>query len=475
MIKNIFRFLVLPSIACITLLTATAGADEQADAPALPSLFLRVGQRYPIEGVMAQNAEIADHSVASAHQTPEGLLLVAHKVGTTTLRVEASGKTAELKVIVRAGAISSPQNPSSSPRSNGVWGSTLNELKSLPGVHLSTLGPKTLLQGEVLGRAAYQRVLLHLRNFPANLVVIANVAPGVRASLIEQTHSQLASRGLTDVHISNAGHRFFLEGRVSSPEDVEHAFEIAQTIIPNIENHLAMPIRIEPTISVRVFILELSRQAHLALGLGWPTSTQSAVALTPTSALFNPTWIAHLNHFSSQGQAKVLAEPMLAVKSGSQAELSAGGQIPIRLLGRHENKVEWKHYGLKIKIHVLGIAGKHIRTKIDTESSQLDDATSVDGVPGMRSTTMATEVDAFEGQPILLTGLFQSQAAKDVDKVPILGSIPLLGELFKSRRFRDHESELLVALLPSFGAQTTTLPLKSARGLEFDKRWRILD
>ena len=145
------------------------------------------------------------------------------------------------------------------------------------------------------------------------------------------------------------------------------------------------------------------------------------------------------------------------------------------MTGAFENKVIWKHYGLSIKLHIAGIAGKYIRTKIETESSQLDEATAVDGVPGMRTNTMNTEIDAIEGQPILLTGLFQSSSSKDVDKVPLLGSIPLLGELFKSRRFRDHESELLVALLPSFGAITTKTPLSSLHGLDFESRWRPLD
>ena len=477
--KKFCRFLVIVGLFCA--FSAHAASDdadvsennEKATPSALPTLYLRVGQRYPVEGVLAQNARISDESVATAHQTPEGLLLIGRKAGTAVLKVEISGKEAQITLVVRPGA---PQGLGDDGRPvNSPWGSTISELKSIPGIHLSNLGQKTILQGEILGRSAYQRILLHLRNFPANLIVLATPAPGIKASLLEQAHSLLTARGLTAVRVSNAGHRFFLEGTVSAPNDVEHAFEIVQSVLPNIENHLAIPIRVDPTISVRVFILELSRQAHLVLGLSWPTSIQSAFIFSPTAALFSPTWFASLNHLSSNGQARILAEPMLAVKNGSQAELSAGGEIPIRITGRHENKVVWKHYGLKIKIHVVGVAGKHIRTKIDTQSSQLDEATAVDGVPGVRSTAMATEVDALEGQPILLTGLFHSESAKDVDKVPLIGSIPLIGELFKSRRFRDRESELLVALLPTFGAQTTTIPLQSLHGLEFDKRWRPLD
>ncbi|MEW6058036.1 MAG: hypothetical protein AB1540_15625 [Bdellovibrionota bacterium] len=432
----------------------------------MPTLYLRQGQRYPIEGVVAQSARVTPERIAQAHQTPEGVLLVGKTPGNAVLELETQGQKINVNVVVR------PGNHSSASSS---WSHTLSELNQLPGVRISALGDKTLVQGEILGRAAYQRVLLHLKNFPKNLLVLALPASGIKESLIEQVHAALAQRNLAGVKVTHAGNRFFLEGSVGSPTEVEQAYEVAQAVLPNIENHVAIPIKIDPTVFVRIFILELSREAHVALGLSWPSSLSKSIVLAPQQFLFNPSWTASLSHLSSRGQAKVLAEPSIAVKNGSHAELSAGGEIPIRITGHFENKVIWRHYGLKIKIHVVGIAGKHVRTKIDTESSHLDEATSVDGVPGLRSSRMSTEVDAIEGVPLLLTGLFQASASKDVDKLPLLGDIPLIGELFKSRRFRDHESELLVALLPELRAPQAELPLKSHYGIEFDKKWRILD
>lgn len=465
--KNFFLIFLylLVSLALFPKVLSAEESSEKADKSA-PTLYLRVGQRYPIEGVIAQEAQVKPETVASVHQTAEGLLLKGNQTGVATLTLKNSGKIVEIRVVVKGAERGA---------STGTWQGAIGELKAIPGIRTTSLGGKTVIQGEILGRLAYQRILLHQRTFPQSLLVLALPGAGVRESLIEQAMSQLMSRGFSDVRIENAGNRFFLEGSVSSPEEVEQAMEVAQAVIPNIENHLPLPIRIDPTITVRIFILELSRQAHQALGLSWPTSTPQAATFTPHSVLFSPIWTVSLQHLSSQGQARILAEPTLAVKAGAAAELTAGGQIPIRVTGRYENKVVWKNYGLKVRLHVLGIAGKFIRTKIETESSQLDEATAVDGVPGLRSNTMNTEIDALEGRPILLTGLFQASAAKDVDKVPVLGSIPLLGELFKSRRFRDHESELLVALVPTFGAARTALPLQSAHGLEFDSRWRILD
>jgi len=433
-----------------------------------PTLYLRVGQRYPVEGLVADMAKISPENIAIAKQTSEGLLLLGRAPGKALLSVESGERKVDIPIIVRPEK-NAPRSLSGTPRHSS------SDLEKISGIKTQSLGNKLILQGEILGRAAYQQILLYLKLHPTQFVLLANAAPGVRESLIEQTETLLRNRGLSDVRIANAAHRFFLEGTVSSPAEVEQAIDLAQMVIPNIENHIAIPIRIEPTISMRVFIVELSRQAHLALGLSWPSSAAQSVLLSPKTSLFAPSWTASIHHFSSNGQAKVLAEPVIAVKNGSHAELSAGGEIPIRVTGRYENKVVWKHYGLKVRVAVGGIAGRHIRSKIETESSQLDEATAVDGVPGMRTNRMSTEVDVLEGQPILLTGLFHSSVAKDVEKVPILGDIPLLGELFKSRRFRDHESELLIALLPQFGAQTAKIPLESLHGLNFDFKWRPLD
>lgn len=456
----------IKSFAVILLVLAVlAPFRALAEEPEIPTIYLRAGQKYPIEGVMAHSAKVEPESVASAHQTPEGILVQAQKSGTAMLSLVTGERTVRVRIIVKP----AESKPQPAPRRDGL------ELQGLPGIKVSTLGGKTIIQGEILGRKAYQTALLHQKAFPSHVLMLALPAPGIKQSLIEQVNASLKTRGLEQVRISNAGHRFFLEGAVSSADEIDQAFEVAQGVIPNIENHLAIPIRVEPTIVLKVFILELSRHAHRALGLSWPSGTAQAAVFAPGSAAFNPTWAVSLQHLSANGQAKVLAEPSLAVKPGSSAELSAGGEIPIKLTGRFENKVIWKRYGLRVKIHVAGLAGSHVRCKIDTESSQLDDATAVDGVPGITNNSMGTEIDAVIGKPILLTGLFQASASKDVEKVPLLGDVPILGELFKSRRFREHESELLVALLPSYGAVPVKLPQESLHGLDFDFRWKVLD
>ncbi len=235
----------------------------------------------------------------------------------------------------------------------------------------------------------------------------------------------------------------------------------------------ALPVDPEPTIFIQVSMLELSRKAHKELGLSWPQSSP-LTRLGSGGSTLNLNWDVTLRHLSSTGLARVLAEPSLAIRLGAEAELSAGGEIPIRLTERFENRLVWKHYGLKLKIKVKSLAGRFLRVAVNTESSHLDSSTAVGGTPGVLSNKLNTEIDAELGFPLLLTGLFQSSNSKDVDKLPILGDIPLLGELFKSRDFRQNESELLIALIPRRSRITTKLPLRGVH-IDADTAWSLGD
>jgi Flp pilus assembly secretin CpaC len=462
---------LLGALLCLCHYSWAEDDDSEVPAPAeaapalisAPALDLIPGQKYPIEGLLPKHVSIENPEVLASLQTEQGTLLIAKAPGQTTAVFDTGDQKIPVRVRVR------PRQTHESVESPEAV------LRKMPGIQLQRWGKKLLIQGEILSLQDYKKVLLLLSQFPSSLLVLATAAPGIKMSLVESAKAGLQKKGLQTVQLSNAGNRFFIEGSVGSPEDVIAAFEVARTFIPNVENHLAIPIRVDPTVVLRLFILELSRHAHEQLGLSWPASVPKAALVQPGLTLFSPLWTATLKHLSQNGWAKVLAEPVLSVKSRASAELSAGGEIPIRVLTAFENKVLWKYYGLKVNIHVEGIAGKTIRLKVRTESSHLDEATASEGIPGIRSTKLSTEIDAAEGRPILLTGLFQSSIAKDVEKVPLIGSLPLIGELFKSRRFREHESELLIALLPSFGPLETQLPLESMRGLNFDFKWRPLD
>ncbi len=430
----------------------------------LPSLDLVVGQRYPLDGLSGAKLVVEPASLLQISSGQQGSALLAKRVGKGRIVGEIEGVKVIIPVEIKNGNLTGEMS----------GGSGIKE--SLPrGVRLVVLSRRKLeISGKISNREAYGQFLRFLsqHNFSENSDRISTqrltVTPGVKVSLMEKALGQLRRQGLREVQLACAGHRYFLYGTVNSSLEVTQAIETVREVLPNIENYVPIPLETEPTIRMKVFLLEVSKRAHTKLGFLWRQQGGGFAQLGAGGFALSPQWGIALEALCARGFARVLAEPELALKVGSSAELRAGGEFPIRLSEKFENRVTWKHYGLKLQIALTQLAGEYLRTRIMTESSQLDSSLSVDGIPAVRTSHLRTEIDARTGEAILLSGLFQATAAKDVEKLPLLGDLPIIGELFKSRAFRNDESELLIAMEPQKNSRKITWPRIPQVELEWD-------
>jgi pilus assembly protein CpaC len=151
----------------------------------------------------------------------------------------------------------------------------------------------------------------------------------------------------------------------------------------------------------------------------------------------------------NRGQARLLAEPTLTCINGGQADFLVGGEVPIPVQNQDGAlNVVFKQFGIILNVEPQANAAGLIRTKVGVEVSSVDKANSVLGIPGFATRKTNTEMNVQSGEPMIIAGLFSADDAKTVAKVPGLGSIPVLGELFKSRQFRRGETELVVLVTP---------------------------
>lgn len=153
---------------------------------------------------------------------------------------------------------------------------------------------------------------------------------------------------------------------------------------------------------------------------------------------------------------RVLAEPNLTALSGETANFLAGGQIAVPVAsGSGDNQqisVEWKDYGISLKFTPVIVDGSTISIKVSSEVSELSDigATKVGSfsIPSISTRRVETTVNLAGGQSFAIAGLYNDRRGRSVDEVPGLGSIPILGELFKSRSFRRNNTELVIVVTP---------------------------
>lgn len=154
-----------------------------------------------------------------------------------------------------------------------------------------------------------------------------------------------------------------------------------------------------------------------------------------------------------QGLATTLANPNLTALSGETASFLAGGEIPIPIsTGLGQVSVEFKQYGVSLSFTPTVLADGRISMRVRPEVSQLDQAASVRlnsfTIPGISTRRAETTVELGSGQSFMIGGLLQNSNSNSVDKAPFLGDLPILGNLFKSSKFRRQDTELVIVVTP---------------------------
>jgi len=158
---------------------------------------------------------------------------------------------------------------------------------------------------------------------------------------------------------------------------------------------------------------------------------------------------AQLNLLAQNGRASILAEPQLSARNGAKASFLAGGEYPYTVSTINGPTVLFKPYGVKLDIQPRVDSRGMVRAQIDSEASSIDASVSTTSGPGLRTRKVSTEFNVASGETIVLSGLLSRETSTDIDKVPLLGDLPILGALFRSTRFQNKETELVVFVTPT--------------------------
>lgn len=155
--------------------------------------------------------------------------------------------------------------------------------------------------------------------------------------------------------------------------------------------------------------------------------------------------------------AEILAEPNVLAINGKQASFLAGGEFPFPTLqggagGLGQITIQFREFGIRINFVPTITARGTIRLAVEPEVSSLDmvNGLTIQGfrIPGLSVRRVQTEVELEDGQSFALAGLLDNRTAEELQKIPGLGDIPLLGKIFQSRKKEKSNSELLVLITP---------------------------
>jgi len=163
-----------------------------------------------------------------------------------------------------------------------------------------------------------------------------------------------------------------------------------------------------------------------------------------------------INALKSKGLLKSLAEPNLLAVHGQEASFLAGGEFPYPVLQGSANNnavtIVFKEFGIRLNFKPEIMNSGTIRLHVAPEVSALDFSSGLE-VSGFRIPTLLarkaeTEIELRDGQTFAIAGLIDNRLIQNITKVPVLGDIPILGTLFRSKDIREERSELLVLVTP---------------------------
>ncbi len=216
-------------------------------------------------------------------------------------------------------------------------------------------------------------------------------------------------------------------------------------------------------IMLRARIAELNRSQLRSFGVDWNyvmangrhAIGSSLIGGTPTlSGIFENGEISVLiDALANNNTVTILSEPALTVLSGRTASFLAGGEFAVPTIvgvgGAQGTSTSFRGFGTSLLVTPTVIDGDLIRLQIIPEFSSTNSGNAVNGIPGLNSRRLQTTVELREGQTIVLGGLLSRQRNTSNSRIPLLGSIPLVGNaLFNSRRATEDETELLIMVTP---------------------------
>ncbi len=304
-----------------------------------------------------------------------------------------------------------------------------------------------------------------------------HVVPAETGRLLAGVRALLGDEG--NLHVGLVGERIVIEGEQPSVAQAARLRTLVETY-PSLVNMVGEAGR-ERMIAMDVRMVEIKRSALENIGVRWDPSAngpsfgilgdihrgsafdpggvaagvglETGSGVAPFSALFGIATSVRsmINLLEQNGDAVVLAEPRLSCRSGATARFVAGGELPIPQAGNlGAIDVQFKEYGVKFDISPVAGSDGLIRAKVATEISSIDFDVQVKDVPGLLKRRAETEVSLREGETLIIAGLLRQDAAGSIDKVPGLGDVPVLGALFRSRMYREQQTDLVVFVTPRF-------------------------
>jgi pilus assembly protein CpaC len=290
--------------------------------------------------------------------------------------------------------------------------------------------------------------------------------------------------GIPGVRVRGTAKRLVLEGTINDTNAAVAAEQVARGFAQEVDNLLQTPNPI--SVDVDVSFVEITKNDLKNLGFSYPSLTdasdsgfvigQRSVNLNLPGSLgpaspgvtvdpalrelgTQTAFQAQLRAEATKGNVRILSNPRTSVLSGRTATFQVGGQVPVPVNITQTATgttvgIEFKNFGILLDVvpnaNLNGVITMRLRTEVSEPDSTIGFTpfAGASVIPGFRRRASVTEVTLGRGGTVALGGLISNTTSRSVSKIPILGDIPILGALFKSKRFQNDQTELVIFVTP---------------------------
>jgi pilus assembly protein CpaC len=284
-----------------------------------------------------------------------------------------------------------------------------------------------------------------------------------------------------DIRVEGLGTGVVLSGHAASPIESQTAYDIASRLVDDgrkVVNGITVHGRDQVMLKVTVAEMQRDVIKQLGINLAGQFGAGSSMVTFNTDNPFtvqgsplSPTNIAStlgsganrvtatIRAMERAGIIRTLAEPSLTAISGESSSFLAGGEFPVPAgrscdpqTGICQDQIQWKKFGVGLSFTPVVLGEGRISLKVLTEVSELSTEQSVQlqglTIPSLKTRRADTTVEIPSGGSLAMAGMIQEQTKQQINGLPGLMQVPVLGTLFKSRDFQNRQTELVVIVTP---------------------------
>ncbi|TCJ97822.1 pilus assembly protein CpaC [Volucribacter psittacicida] len=217
-------------------------------------------------------------------------------------------------------------------------------------------------------------------------------------------------------------------------------------------------------INVKLTVVEVNKDFSDSLGINWSNlsgnlfnnigASASVVGgafdgVTGSLSIINANNLRlFINAVNNQRNAKILAEPNVSMLSGETADILVGGEIPFAQRDREgAASIIYKDFGIKLLVGAKVQKNDRIRLVLSQEVSNIAGSYQYDGVgqvPYFNTRRSKSTFELADGESFIIGGLFTSNDIEQLNKIPLLGDIPIIGSFFRSASTSRDKKELVI-------------------------------